>query len=69
MSSSSASQSPHGHAEASSSRPPSGRTANGKQPAVDDEHSDEEALLADDPLNSSLSEQYARHNQFYSASD
>ncbi|KAH6625683.1 chloride channel [Boeremia exigua] len=54
---SSASQSPHAHAEASSSRPPSGRTAPGKQPAVEDDHSDEEALLADDPLNPSLSEQ------------
>ncbi|KAF2996084.1 hypothetical protein E8E13_004568 [Curvularia kusanoi] len=38
-------------------RPPSGRAANGKQPAVDDEHSDEEALLADDPLSGGLSEQ------------
>ncbi|KAJ4369299.1 chloride channel [Didymella sp. IMI 355093] len=58
MSSSSASPSPHGHAEASSSRAPSGRTMNGKQPAVeDDANSDEEALLADDPLNSRLSEQ------------
>lgn len=58
MSSSSASQSPHGHAQASSSRAPSGRS-NGKQPVVEDEHSDEEALLADDPLNGSLSEKYA----------
>ncbi|XPT03202.1 chloride channel [Ascochyta lentis] len=56
MSSSSASQSPRGHAEASSSRASSGRASNGKQPAVEDEDSDEEALLADDPLNSSLSE-------------
>ncbi|KAL1655672.1 chloride channel [Didymella pomorum] len=48
--------SPHGHAEASSSRAPSGRALNGKQPAVDDSPSDEEALLADDPLASSLSE-------------
>ncbi|KAJ4336302.1 chloride channel [Ascochyta clinopodiicola] len=38
-------------------RAPSGRASNGKQPAVEDDHSDEEALLADDPLNSSLSEQ------------
>ncbi|KAF1357752.1 hypothetical protein EJ07DRAFT_167397 [Lizonia empirigonia] len=53
---SSASQSPHGHAEASSSRAPSGRSSNGKQPAVEDDHSDEDALLADDPLNSSISE-------------
>jgi chloride channel 3/4/5 len=59
MSSSSTSQSPHGNAEASSSHPPSGRTANGKQPAIEDEASDEEALLADDPLNGGLSEQYA----------
>ncbi|KAF3037487.1 hypothetical protein E8E12_004711 [Didymella heteroderae] len=57
MSSSSASPSPHGHADASSSRTPSGRTLNGKQPAVEDDQSDEEALLADDPLNSGLSEQ------------
>ncbi|KAF3041026.1 hypothetical protein E8E11_002636 [Didymella keratinophila] len=48
--------SPHGHAEASSSRAPSGRALNGKQPAVEDSPSDEEALLADDPLASSLSE-------------
>lgn len=59
MSSSLASQYSHGHAEASSSRPPSGRTANGKQPAIEDEANDEEALLADDPLNGGLSEQYA----------
>ncbi|KAF1927404.1 uncharacterized protein M421DRAFT_6185 [Didymella exigua CBS 183.55] len=57
MSSSSASPSPHGHAEASSSRAP-GRSSNGKQPAVEDgADSDEDALLADDPLNGGLSEQ------------
>ncbi|KAJ4313082.1 chloride channel [Neodidymelliopsis sp. IMI 364377] len=56
MSSSSASQSPHGHAEASSSRAPSSHLSNGKQPAVEDDHSDEEALLADDPLNTSFAE-------------
>lgn len=53
MSSSSSRQSPLGHAEASSSR-----VSNGKQPAVDDDHSDEEALLADDPLDRDLPEQY-----------
>ena len=58
MSSSSASPSPHGHAEASSSRAPPGCALNGKQPAVDDSPSDEEALLADDPLASSLAEPY-----------
>jgi hypothetical protein len=55
MSSSSHSRSPLGQAEASSSR-----TSNGKQPAVEDDHSDEEALLADDPLARDLPEQYAR---------
>jgi hypothetical protein len=58
MSSPSASPSPHGHAEASSSHTPSGRALNGKQPAVEDSPSDEEALLADDPLASSLAEPY-----------
>jgi chloride channel 3/4/5 len=53
------SRSPHnqsslGQAEASSSR-----ASNGKQPAVEDDHSDEEALLADDPLERDLPEQYA----------
>ncbi|CAO2651697.1 Nn.00g042670.m01.CDS01 [Neocucurbitaria sp. VM-36] len=52
MSSSSPSRSPPGHAEASSSRP-----SNGKQPAVDNDASDEEALLADDPLDRDLPEQ------------
>lgn len=58
MSSSSASPSPHGHAEASSSRTP-GRSSNGKQPAVEDDDSisDEEALLANDPLNSRFSDE------------
>jgi hypothetical protein len=55
MSSSSHSRSPLGQAEASSSR-----TSNGKQPAVEDDHSDEEALLADDPLARDLPEQYAQ---------
>lgn len=54
MSSSSSRQSPLGHAEASSSRAP-----NGKQPAVEDDRSDDEALLADDPLDFGLPEQYA----------
>jgi len=31
---------------------------NGKQPAVEDDYSDEEALLADDPLERDLPEQY-----------
>ncbi|USP77474.1 hypothetical protein yc1106_04748 [Curvularia clavata] len=52
MSSSSHSRSPTGHVNASSSR-----TSNGKQPAVQDAHDDEEALLADDPLDSDLPEQ------------
>lgn len=47
-------QSPLGLAEASSSR----ASNNGKQPAVEDDHSDEEALLADDPLERDLPEQY-----------
>jgi chloride channel 3/4/5 len=46
-------QSPLGLTEASSSR-----ASNGKQPAVEDDHSDEEALLADDPLERDLPEQY-----------
>lgn len=53
MSSSSARHSPLGQAEASSSR-----TANGKQPAVEDDYSDEDALLEDDPLGAALPEQY-----------
>lgn len=52
MSSSSPNPSPYGQAEASSSR-----ASNGKQPAVEDDHSDEEALLADDPLERDLPEQ------------
>jgi chloride channel 3/4/5 len=47
-------QSPLGQAEASSSRAP------GKQPTVEDDTSDEEALLADDPLERDLPEQYAQ---------
>lgn len=67
MSSSSSSQSQSGHAEASSSR-----TSNGKQPAVEDDITgDEEALLADDPLERDLPEQYERllfsHNQHWDA--
>jgi len=50
-------QSPLGQAEASSSRAP---YANGKQPVVEDDASDEEALLADDPLERDLPEQYAQ---------
>jgi chloride channel 3/4/5 len=50
-------QSPLGQAEASSSR-----ASNGKQPAVEDDYSDEEALLADDPLERDLPEQYAPSN-------
>jgi hypothetical protein len=60
MSSSSHSRSPLGQAEASSSR-----TSNGKQPAVEDDHSDEEALLAGDPLERDLPEQYARLDSLY----
>jgi chloride channel 3/4/5 len=52
MSSSSNSRSPLGHVQASSSR-----TWNGKQAAVEDDHSDEDALLADDPLERDLPEQ------------
>ncbi|KAF2819311.1 hypothetical protein CC86DRAFT_460461 [Ophiobolus disseminans] len=52
MSRSPLAQSPLGHAEASSSR-----ASNGKQPAVEDDYSDEEALLADDPLERDLPEQ------------
>lgn len=58
MSSSPPSQSAYGHAEASSSR-----ASNGKQPAVEDDHSDEEALLADDPLERDLPEQYAKFTE------
>ena len=53
MSRSPSNQSPLGQAEASLSR-----ASNGKQPAVEDDHSDEEALLADDPLKRDLPEQY-----------
>jgi hypothetical protein len=53
MSSSSSNPSSRGQAEASSSR-----ALNGKQPVVEDDHSDEEALLADDPLEHDLPEQY-----------
>ncbi|KAL5119329.1 chloride channel [Pleosporales sp. CAS-2024a] len=52
MSRSPSKQSPLGQAEASSSR-----ASNGKQPAVDDDRSDEEALLADGPLESDFPEQ------------
>ncbi|KAI4707355.1 hypothetical protein J4E89_007882 [Alternaria sp. Ai002NY15] len=52
MSSSSSNPSSHGQAEASSRR-----TFNGKQPVVEDDDSDEEALLADDPLERDLPEQ------------
>jgi len=52
MSSSSSNPSSRGQAEASSSR-----TLNGKQPVVEDDHSDEEELLADDPLERDLPEQ------------
>ena len=55
MSSSSSNPSSHGQAEASSRR-----TFNGKQPVVEDDDSDEEALLADDPLERDLPEQYAQ---------
>jgi hypothetical protein len=53
MSRSPPNQPPLGHAEASSSR-----ASNGKQPAVEDDYSDEEALPADDPLERDLPEQY-----------
>lgn len=53
MSRSPTNRSPVGHGEASSSR-----ISNGKQPVVEDDHSDEEALLADDPLERDLPEQY-----------
>lgn len=53
MSRSPSNQSPLGRGEPSSSRAP-----NGKQPAVEDDYSDEEALLADDPLERDLPEQY-----------
>lgn len=52
MSSASTNQSPYGQTEASSSH-----ASNGKQPAVEDDSSDEEALLADDPLERDLPEQ------------
>jgi chloride channel 3/4/5 len=52
MSRSPPNHSPLGHAEASSSR-----ASNGKQPAVEDDYSDEDALLADDPLERDLPEQ------------
>ena len=58
MSRSPSNQSPLGHAEASSSR-----TSNGKQPAVEDDYSDEDALLADDPLNRDLPEQYVSSSE------
>jgi hypothetical protein len=54
MSSSSHSRLRFGQAEASSSR-----TSNGKQPAVEEDHSDEEALLTNDALDRDLPEQYA----------
>ncbi|KAF2875160.1 chloride channel [Massariosphaeria phaeospora] len=50
MSSSSSSQQAHGQAEASSSRTPN------RQPTVDDDHSEDESLLASDPLDHSLPE-------------
>lgn len=53
MSSSSHSASPRGRNDTSSSR-----SLNGKQPAAEDDRSDEEALLADDPLEHDLPEQY-----------
>lgn len=53
MSSSSSARSSRGQTAASSSR-----TSNGKQPAVEDDRSDEEALLADDPLARDLPEQF-----------
>ncbi|EUC44875.1 hypothetical protein COCMIDRAFT_96959 [Bipolaris oryzae ATCC 44560] len=49
---SSHSRSPIGHVNTSSSR-----ASNGKQPAVEDDRSDEEALLANDPLDPDLPEQ------------
>ncbi|KAI8942212.1 hypothetical protein NX059_000295 [Plenodomus lindquistii] len=52
MSSASRNESPYGQAEASSSS-----TWNGKQPAVDDDYSDEDALLANDALERGLPEQ------------
>lgn len=55
MSSSSPNPSSRGQAEASSRR-----TLNGKQPVVEDDDSDEEALLADDALERDLPEQYAQ---------
>lgn len=56
MSSSSHSRSPTGHVNT----PPS-RASNGKQPAVEHDYDDDdEALLADDPLEHDLPEQYAR---------
>jgi chloride channel 3/4/5 len=62
MSSSSSNPSPRGPAEASSSR-----TLNGKQPVIEDDHSEEEALLADDPLERDLPEQYAQTAPFIHA--
>jgi chloride channel 3/4/5 len=53
MSSSSSSQPAHGQAEASSSR----RNAN-RQPAIEDDLSDDEGLLSEDPLEHTLPEQY-----------
>ena len=62
MSRSPTNQSPLGLTEASSSR-----ASNGKQPAVEDDHSDEEALLADDPLERDLPEQYVYHGLIFLA--
>lgn len=55
MSRSPSNQSSLGQAEASSNR-----ALNGKQPAVEDDYSDEDAVLADDPLERELPEQYGR---------
>jgi chloride channel 3/4/5 len=40
---------------------------NGKQPVIEDDHSEEEALLADDPLERDLPEQYAQTAPFIHA--
>jgi len=55
MSSSSSSQPAHGQAEASSSRSQANR-----QPTIEDDLSDEEGLLDEDPLESTLPEQYVQ---------
>jgi hypothetical protein len=60
MSASPSHQSSFGQAEASSSR-----ASNAKQPTVDDDHSDEEAALADDALDDHLAEQYVSNPEIH----